>query len=295
MIRYLMGILCAAFAAGPLAAAEIIYAADGATGEYCGAGYGISVSVSTPATGATVEYAETETGPWSATPVAYTDACTARPVWFRITAAGYGTVVDSRNVTVTQKPMAEDYVWPVLPAEGYVYDGTAKEPDFSFGDGEPSILAREDFDVSYEDNVEAGTAKIVFTGKRNYAGRIEQAFDIAPARAWSDGDEPGEGTVPAGGLSKFDATFAYDGRPHTIDTNALAAVEKADCTPAVSYALTREGPWQAEAFAFTDVVATSFWYRISLNSANYADYVHAARLTITPRDIALVTVAPIAD
>ena len=295
MIRYLMGILCAAFAAGPLAAAEIIYAADGATGEYCGAGFGITVSVSTPATGATVEYAEAETGPWSATPVAYTNACTARPVWFRIAAAGYGTVIDSRNVTVTQKPMTEDYVWPVLPAEGYVYDGTAKEPDFSFGDGEPSLMAREDFDVSYEDNVEAGTAKIVFTGKRNYAGRIEQAFDIAPARAWSDGDEPGEGTVPAGGLSKFDATFAYDGRPHTIDTNALAAVGKVGCTPTVSYALTREGPWQAEAFAFTDVVTTSFWYRISLNNANYEDYVHAARLTITPRDIALVTVTPIAD
>ena len=162
-------------------AATIRYAADGTTGEYCGAGYGVSVTVSTPATGATVEYAEAETGPWSATPIAYTNACTARPVWFRITAAGYDTVVDSRNVTVTPKSLeGAGFVWPVLPAEGYVYDGTAKEPDIAFGDGEPSLLAREDFDITYEDNVEAGTAKMVVAGRRNYAGRDEQEFDIAP-------------------------------------------------------------------------------------------------------------------
>ena len=275
-------------------AATIAYVADGATGEYCGTGYGISVSVSAPVTGATVEYAESETGPWSAEPVEYTDACTARPVWFRITAEGYGTVVDSRTVTVTPKDIG-GLVWPILPAEGYAYDGTAKEPEPGFGDGDPSILTREDFDVTYEDNVEAGTAKMAFTGKRNYAGRDEQEFDIEPAKAWGDGEEPGEGTIPAGGLSKFDATFVYDGRPHTIDTDALAAIEKAGCTPTVSYSLTKEGVYQDEPFFFTDVVTTSFWYKISLNNANYEDYVHAARLTITPRDIALATVAPIID
>lgn len=294
MIRYLLGILCAVCATGSLVAADIAYVADGSSGEYCGTGYGISVSVSAPASGATVEYSESETGPWSASPVAYTNVCAARPVWFRITAEGYATVVDSRPVTVTPKSV-EGLVWPVLPAEGYVYDGTAKTPEAGFGDGEPSIMARDDFDVSYEDNVDAGTARMVFTGKNNYTGRDVQEFDILPAKAWSNGDEPGAGTVPAGGLSKFDVTFVYDGRPHTIDTNALTAVEKAGCTPTVSYSLTREGAYQDEAFAFTDVVATSSWYRISLNNANYEDYVHEARLTVTPRDIALVTVAPIAD
>lgn len=295
MIRYLLGILCAAFVAGSILAADVAYVADGSSGEYCGTGYGISVSVSSPASGYAIEYAESETGPWSEAPVAYTNICAAKPVWFRISASGYATVVDSRNVTVTPKDI-EGLVWPVLPAEGrFVYDGTAKTPEAGFGDGEPSILTRDDFDVSYEDNVEAGTAKMVFTGKGNYTGRDEQEFDISPAKAWSNGDEPGAGTVPAGGLSKFDATFVYDGRPHTIDTNALAAVEKPGCTPTVSYSLTREGAYQDEAFAFTDVVATSFWYRISLDNANYEDYVHEARLTITPRDIALVTVAPIAD
>ena len=172
---------CAGFAAS---AATIAYVADGTTGPFCGAGYGISVTVSTPATGATVKYAESADGPWLDA-VAYTNACTDRPVHFQITATGYDTVTDARNVTVTPKDI-EGLVWPILPAEDYVYDGTAKRPDAGFGDGEPSILTANDFDVSYADNVDAGTATMTFTGKNNYTGTDEQTFEILKAEnAWT--------------------------------------------------------------------------------------------------------------
>ncbi len=202
MTRRLMGALCALCMAGPLVAAEIAYVADGSSGEYDGVqGCGVNVEVSIPASGATVEYSESADGPWSASPVAYTNVCTARPVWFRISAEGYATVVDSRPVTVTPRSV-EGLVWPVLPAEGYVYDGTAKTPDAGFGDGDPSVMTRDDFEVSYEDNVDAGTAKMVFTGKGNYAGRDVQEFEIGkaenewttpPAVAdWTYGQTPAE-------------------------------------------------------------------------------------------------------
>ena len=45
-------------------AADIRYVADNGGGEYSGSGYGISVSVSAPATGATIKYAESALGPW---------------------------------------------------------------------------------------------------------------------------------------------------------------------------------------------------------------------------------------
>ncbi len=184
MIRDLLGILCAVFTAGSILAADVAYVADGSSGEYCGTGYGISVSVSSPASGYAIEYAESETGPWSAAPVAYTNVCAAKPVWFRISASGYATVVDSRNVTVTPKSLTSDLVWLVLPPEGYVYDGTAKTPEAGFGDGEPSIMSRDDFTVSYTNNVEAGTATAVFTGRNNYAGTVAEDFAIrAPAPA----------------------------------------------------------------------------------------------------------------
>ena len=234
-----------------------------------------------------------------ATPPAFTNAG-VHTVFYTLDAPYYETYAGTATVTVSLRPVT-------LVSDGAekVYDGTplrcdavrVKDGSLGFVDGEgfAATCSGALTDVGAMENL----FDYVLTGGAlagNYTITKEYGWlRVTPARAWSDGDEPGEGAVPAGGLSKFDATFAYDGRPHTIDTNALAAVEKVGCTPTVSYALTQEGPWQAEAFVFTDVVATSFWYRISLNNANYEDYVHAARLTITPRDIALVTVAPIAD
>ena len=160
-------------------AATIGYVADGTTGPYCNRGYGIDVNVSVPSAGYTVEYAESETGPWSAGPVMYTDVCTAKPVWFRISAPGYDTVTDKASVTIVPKTLTEDYVW-VEQDEEYVYDGTAKRPTPKAEDT-AALITEDDYDVAYEDNVNAGTARAVFTGKRNYTGTVEVEFEIAKA------------------------------------------------------------------------------------------------------------------
>ena len=169
-------------------AATIGYVADGTTGPYCNRGYGIDVNVSVPSAGHTVEYAESEIGPWSAGPVMYTDVCTAKPVWFRISAPGYDTVTDKASVTIVPKTLTEDYVW-VEQDEEYVYDGTAKRPTPKAEDT-AALITEDDYDVAYEDNVNAGTARAVFTGKRNYTGTVEVEFEIAKANnEWT--------TVPA--------------------------------------------------------------------------------------------------
>ena len=169
-------------------AATIGYVADGTTGPYCNRGYGIDVNVSVPSAGYTVEYAESETGPWSAGPVMYTDVCTAKPVWFRISAPGYDTVTDKASVTIVPKTLTEDYVW-VEQDEEYVYDGAAKRPTPKAEDT-AALITEDDYDVAYEDNVNAGTARAVFTGKRNYTGTVEVEFEIAKANnEWT--------TVPA--------------------------------------------------------------------------------------------------
>ncbi len=174
---------CALFACMGLtaSAATIDYAAEGTTAEYCAKGFGIDVSVSTPATGSTVKYAENAEGPWL-DEVKYVDVCTDKPIHFQITAAGYETVTGFKTVTVTPKALTDEYVWPVFPSEDlYVYDGTAKTPESGFGDGDPSILTRDDFEVVYADNVNAGTAKMIFTGKNNYTGTVECEFEILKA------------------------------------------------------------------------------------------------------------------
>ena len=160
----------------------IQYAADGSSGEYCGAGYGVSVIVSTPSSGATIKYSETGAdGTWVDEPITFKNVCTDKPIYFQISAEGYATVVDSRTVTITPKMLTSDFVWLVLPTDDYVYDGTAKTPDAACGDGDPSIITPNDFDVSYSDNVNAGTAKATFTGKGNYTGAVEEEFEILKA------------------------------------------------------------------------------------------------------------------
>ena len=127
--------------------ATIQCVADGVTGEYYGEGYGITVSVSTPSSGYTIKYAENEGGPWL-DELKYVNVCTDKPIYYQVTATGYDTKVGSAKVTVTPKELTNYYIWLVLPTEGYyVYDGTAKEPEVSAADGDPSIITDDDWEV----------------------------------------------------------------------------------------------------------------------------------------------------
>ncbi len=221
--------------------ATIRYAAEGVRGEYCGAGYGIDVSVAVPASGATVRYATSQSGPWQSS-LLLTNACAAMPVWFRIEAPGYETVTDSATVEITPKELTSDFVWLVMPAADYVYDGTEKRPEAAFGDGEPSILSDEDFEVSYADNVIAGTATATFTGRRNYFGTVEEAFEI--------------GKRPAT-VRSADGTWTYDTTAHSkpeVATSGFLAGEGVtardfasvtDVTPAAGVPNTFAFDWNA--------------------------------------------------
>ena len=113
-------------------------------------------------------------------------------------------------------------------------------------------------------------------------------------------EEPGSGTVPVGGNSKFDASATYDGEGHTIDTNALAAAFAAAIIgeATVGYALDNGSdapalPWVPTAPAFTNAGEYVVWYKVT--NPNYDDFVHKAKVTIAQRDIANATIAPIAD
>ena len=215
---------------GAVFAADIRYVADNGGGEYSGSGYGISVSVSAPANGVTIKYAESAIGPWL-DELTYKDVCTAKPIYFQISAEGYTTVVDSRTVTIKPKPLTSDFVWLVFPPDAYVYDGTAKIPDAACGDGEPSIITDNDFTVSYSDNVNAGTAKATFTGKGNYTGTVEEEFEILKAdnewtaepsmAGWTYGQAASE---PSSAAKNGTATVTYGtaGNPGGLGTSRPA-------------------------------------------------------------------------
>jgi len=80
----------------------------------------------------------------------------------------------------------------------FVYDGKAKEPIKIEG-----LDKGTDYDVSYENNVEPGTASATITGKGNYTGTCEKEFNIKK-RSLSDAQ-----------MKLSPASFKYDGNPHT--------------------------------------------------------------------------------
>lgn len=73
----------------------------------------------------------------------------------------------------------------------YVYDGTEKKPAATVKLGETTLSA-DDYSLTYENNVNAGTAKVTVTGKGGYTGAVSAEFTIKKAQS-----SPEEITVTA--------------------------------------------------------------------------------------------------
>lgn len=82
---------------------------------------------------------------------------------------------ESGTLTVNPKALTAD----AITAIGAVtYNGTAQAPALNVVDGTKVLTADTDYTAVYSDNTDAGTAKVVITGKGNYFGTAEQTFTI---------------------------------------------------------------------------------------------------------------------
>ena len=158
---------------------DIHYAADAQSGTYCGLEFKGYVEVAYPAS-AVVQYSRSSSGPWQSEELGYLNAGQNQPVWYKITADGFKTVIDYKNVNIDPKELDSSMVWLYFPTGQYVYDGTPKTPEYRYVDGNPSIITEDDFDVEFVNNIGPGTAKAIFTGKNNYTGTVEEEFEILP-------------------------------------------------------------------------------------------------------------------
>lgn len=133
-------------------------------------------------------------------------------VYFKFLSPNYAPYYGKGTLRIVPKALTEDYLWMEVPDGGFVADGIAKEPDIKFGDGDPSILTREDFDVVYECNVDAGTAKAIVTGTNNYTGMVELEFEIRNAAVRVAFDALG-GRIGAATVVTQDCTTVYGALP----------------------------------------------------------------------------------
>ena len=266
------------------------------SGVYDGRGHGISVEVTSVAN-PKIKYARAKNGPYVES-LLLTNACDATAIWYTVAASGYNTYTNWATVTIAPRPVTltsgtkTDFVYDgaahtcphimisglgFVAGEGVTTSNWATVTAVAEGEVENTFdyAAQEGTDLAnYEITVVTGKIAVVAAPPVTPGGPVDP---LSP-----------DPTDPSAPYSAYDFVDVYDGEAHTIDTNALRSVVYQPAAPlSFQYAIVKDGALVDEPFTFTDVVSTSFWYRIS--APNFADYWHEAKVTITNRPVTLTS------
>ena len=85
------------------------------------------------------------------------------------------TGYETGTLTVSPKALTADAIAAI---DAVTYNGKAQAPALNVVDGTKVLTADTDYTAVYSNNTNAGTAKVVITGKGNYSGTAEQTFTI---------------------------------------------------------------------------------------------------------------------
>ena len=88
---------------------------------------------------------------------------------------GNVTQIAKQKITVNPKALTANMVQPIASQP---YTGSAIEPTVTVNVGKKTLTAGTDYTVTYKDNTNVGTAKVIVTGKGNYTGSVETKFNI---------------------------------------------------------------------------------------------------------------------
>lgn len=152
----------------------IVYTVEGWYGTYDAQEHSITVNVATPADGATVTYSTTEDGTYTENAPTYTNAGTYT-VCYKIKAQGYDTVTSSAKVIINKAVLTDATV------TGGTYTGQPVGNVSEVKAGELTV-PEDSYEVSYVNNVDAGTAVAIITAKAdsNFVGTVAETFTITP-------------------------------------------------------------------------------------------------------------------
>ncbi len=129
----------------------------------------------------------------------------------------YTVTVEKGTFTIYAKDESSSDLSFTLDQDTFTYTGSAITPTVSGMDGSTELVSGADFEVTYEDNTNAGTAKAIVTGKDNYTGTVELTFTIEPAGidvTWTSN--------VSGAPNTF--TRTYDGTPLTVSASVASGL-----------------------------------------------------------------------
>ena len=95
-----------------------------------------------------------------------------------VTAAGKGIYSGTVSKTYTIKAKDINSCTMTLSASSFDYTGSQIKPDVTIKFGSSTLVNGTDYTLSYSNNTNAGTAKVVATGKGNFSGSITKEFTI---------------------------------------------------------------------------------------------------------------------
>ena len=170
------------------------------------------------------------------------------------------TNVGTYTATVTAKAASTNFTgsvtaqYSIVPADAqiftmtldpqsFVFNGQEQKPTVTVQDGSAILTAGTDYDLAFENNVNAGTAKVTATGKGNYVNTQEATFTIQKANAQL-------GTAPAA----LTLTYNYEAQA-LVSAGTITAVGATDDSK-LQYSLdgvnfSDEIPTATEAGAYT--------------------------------------------
>ena len=85
------------------------------------------------------------------------------------------------NVTFIIEPKTLDAEMVIMDELEFIYDGEAKTPEVFVSDEEIKdsyVMSENDYEISYSNNINVGTASVTVTGKGNYEGTVVLNFQI---------------------------------------------------------------------------------------------------------------------
>lgn len=155
---------------------------------------------------------------------------------YNVTITGIGNYKDEKTPKPTYTIGKQSLTGAVVvlnQLDSYVYDGNPKTPGVSEVKVGSTVIPASNYDVSYSDNVNAGTAKVTVTGKGNCDGSVTATFTITRK------------TVNSDMITISPTTFNYDGALHkpttvTVKDGAKVMTEGTTAAPK-DYLLTNEG------------------------------------------------------
>ena len=109
-----------------------------------------------------------------------------------------------------------------LEKTSYTYDGKAKQPTVTVKDGSTTLTSGKDYEVTYADNLDAGTAKVTITGKGDYSGSVTKEFTIQKANQTLSASISAS-SILVGGTAQITAS-AKTGMSYSSSDTKVAAV-----------------------------------------------------------------------